>query len=451
MEWKDQERIDGQEVLQSQQHGSPQRRQRKPGGIPPQFPKRLHAMLSRADDDGFCHIVSWRPHGKSFTVYDREKFVRDVMPRYFQQTKFTSFQRQLNLYGFRRINETGPDYNGYYHESFVREYPELVDSIARVTSKPSPPSSLSPTPKPSSGMYDRPTSPSSAQASRARPHFNQLNLLQSIPTHVSQANIPLNLATLSSTPSPSSLPFAPFTTLQAETARFHATRQFNPFNNTTQFTPNIPQAPNTTNRFINTDVSAQWPRGMHQRLPRGMFMGQQGLLERHHHFHRTFMVQPFSQQPSPASTVPVVGPPPLQPSPPLQAPPAPLQKQQQELITPYAGIATNFSDFADVDDLVRSTEQLLESLPLVTQNRTGILAQQDSTAASSELPEGTNHSYPQPEQQSASATITRRFPTDEFTLSEGEHFNEPTDMNLFGLCDDLSQKDDDDDNDDDGN
>jgi len=41
------------------------------------------------------------------------------MPIYFNQTKFASFQRQLNLYGFRRITQ-GRDKGAYYHESFLR-------------------------------------------------------------------------------------------------------------------------------------------------------------------------------------------------------------------------------------------------------------------------------------------------------------------------------------------
>ena len=52
------------------------------------------------------------------------------MPKFFKQTKLTSFQRQLNLYGFKRISK-GPDNGGYYHPMFLRGQPHLVDQIKR--------------------------------------------------------------------------------------------------------------------------------------------------------------------------------------------------------------------------------------------------------------------------------------------------------------------------------
>ena len=45
-----------------------------------------------------------------------------------------SFQRQLNIYGFRRIT-FGQDQNCYYHESFIRGRPELIVQIKRLASK----------------------------------------------------------------------------------------------------------------------------------------------------------------------------------------------------------------------------------------------------------------------------------------------------------------------------
>ena len=56
------------------------------------------------------------------------------MPVYFNQTKYASFQRQLNLYGFSRLT-TGPDQGGYYHELFLRHKIFLCRNIKRVMIK----------------------------------------------------------------------------------------------------------------------------------------------------------------------------------------------------------------------------------------------------------------------------------------------------------------------------
>jgi len=48
------------------------------------------------------------------------------------QTKFSSFQRQLNLYGFIRISKRGKDYGAYYHECFLRGRPDLCAKVDRV-------------------------------------------------------------------------------------------------------------------------------------------------------------------------------------------------------------------------------------------------------------------------------------------------------------------------------
>jgi hypothetical protein len=41
-----------------------------------------------------------------------------------------SFQRQLNLYGFRKVFR-GPDSGGYAHPHFRRDHPELLGSVER--------------------------------------------------------------------------------------------------------------------------------------------------------------------------------------------------------------------------------------------------------------------------------------------------------------------------------
>jgi len=93
---------------------------------PKPFPQTLMELLSSEDPE----IVTWLPSGKAFIVRSPKKFVEFVLPRFFKQTKITSFQRQLNMYGFRRIAD-GPEMGAYRHELFLRDKPHLCSTIQR--------------------------------------------------------------------------------------------------------------------------------------------------------------------------------------------------------------------------------------------------------------------------------------------------------------------------------
>ena len=67
-----------------------------------QFPSKLYEMLESADSLGLSHIISWLPDGKSFEVKDQDQFMHLIVPRFFKATKYRSFQRQLNLWDFKR-------------------------------------------------------------------------------------------------------------------------------------------------------------------------------------------------------------------------------------------------------------------------------------------------------------------------------------------------------------
>ncbi len=59
------------------------------------FPSKLYEMLHDSQTQGREHIISWDPDGKSFKVHQPEAFVTEVMPKYFNQTKYRSFQRMV--------------------------------------------------------------------------------------------------------------------------------------------------------------------------------------------------------------------------------------------------------------------------------------------------------------------------------------------------------------------
>jgi hypothetical protein len=97
------------------------------------FPKKLFNLVSTGDND----IVRWEEHGKAFRITEPERFAEEVLPLYFRHSKLTSFQRQLNLYGFRRITK-GEDQGSYYHAKFQRGKPNSVQDIRRLQGKAMP-------------------------------------------------------------------------------------------------------------------------------------------------------------------------------------------------------------------------------------------------------------------------------------------------------------------------
>ena len=101
------------------------------GGVSEPFPEKLHCMLEDVENTELAEVVSFFSHGRAFGVHDMDRFVKDVMPKYFKQTKWNSFARQLNLYGFIRIT-SGPDAGGYYHELFLKGRPKLCLHMRRV-------------------------------------------------------------------------------------------------------------------------------------------------------------------------------------------------------------------------------------------------------------------------------------------------------------------------------
>jgi hypothetical protein len=95
------------------------------------FPKKLYEMLS-SESKRNSAIIRFLPHGRAFKIYDREKFRDKVLRNYFQfQTEFTSFRRQLNIYGFRRLKGKGTDQHAYYHCNFLRGRPDLCELVLR--------------------------------------------------------------------------------------------------------------------------------------------------------------------------------------------------------------------------------------------------------------------------------------------------------------------------------
>jgi len=108
----------------------PPRQKLHPGKGGDLFPLHLHGILHQIQIEGNSHIISFRHHGRAFSILNEAAFEKSLMPRFFPKLRFKDFVQLLVDYGFEQLT-SGPDDGAFYHELFLRSRPGLCVNMSR--------------------------------------------------------------------------------------------------------------------------------------------------------------------------------------------------------------------------------------------------------------------------------------------------------------------------------
>lgn len=96
----------------------------------PVFLRKAFQMISTCPSD----IGGWGPNGDTVLIKDVKQFSEKVIPTAYKHNNFSSFVRQLNFYGFRKIKTDSTENSNYWefrHPQFIKDKPHLLSEIKR--------------------------------------------------------------------------------------------------------------------------------------------------------------------------------------------------------------------------------------------------------------------------------------------------------------------------------
>ena len=96
------------------------------------FIAKLYSLVNSPKTN---HLIQWSEahKGTAICVVDSVQFSLEILPKHFKHSNIASFVRQLNIYGFHKMDSK--DGLCFKHEFFQKDAPELLEKIKRKKNK----------------------------------------------------------------------------------------------------------------------------------------------------------------------------------------------------------------------------------------------------------------------------------------------------------------------------
>lgn len=92
---------------------------------PPPFLLKTYMLVEDPSTDS---VISWNSDGGAFVVWQPAEFARDILPTLFKHSNFSSFVRQLNTYGFKKVVTSRWE---FFNDKFRKGERDLLCQIRR--------------------------------------------------------------------------------------------------------------------------------------------------------------------------------------------------------------------------------------------------------------------------------------------------------------------------------
>ncbi|KAI8358192.1 HSF-type DNA-binding-domain-containing protein [Mortierella sp. GBAus27b] len=100
----------------------------------------LTKSYNMVSEPGSNNLIKWSDDGQSFVVVNHVEFAKEVLPKFFKHNNFSSFVRQLNMYGFHKVphlqqgvlmpNSDSEQWE-FSNPHFQRNQPDLLNLVSR--------------------------------------------------------------------------------------------------------------------------------------------------------------------------------------------------------------------------------------------------------------------------------------------------------------------------------